>query len=69
VVTPHLGKGESRSSAPLSTVTAMQQSLLQQHLDDVRAELKRAINLFGQSPATPPTNVIPDETAVKKWVT
>jgi len=47
----------------------MQQSLLQQHLDDVRAELKRAINLFGQSPATPPTNVIPDETAVKKWVT
>jgi len=46
----------------------MEQSLLQQHLDIVRADLHRAEKLFGPSPIPPPENVVPDEDVVQKWI-
>lgn len=43
-------------------------SLLQQQLDEVRDALRRARELFGDSPIAPPTNLAPDPEIVKKWV-
>jgi hypothetical protein len=46
----------------------MERSLLQQHLDEVRADVRRALALFGDSPVAPPANIAPDESLVKQWV-
>jgi hypothetical protein len=46
----------------------MEASLLQQHLDQVRADLRRAQSLFGDSPIPPPAVITPDESVVKLWV-
>ncbi|WP_260972942.1 hypothetical protein [Mycolicibacterium llatzerense] len=46
----------------------MERSLLQQHLDETRADLRRAEKLFGTAPIAPPENIVPDEHVVKKWL-
>jgi len=38
----------------------MGESLLQQHLDEVRALLQRARDLFGPHPVAPPESLTPD---------
>lgn len=43
-------------------------NLLQQHLDEVRADLRRAQAVFGESPVPPPANIVPDETMVRQWI-
>lgn len=43
-------------------------NLLQLQLDQVRADVRRARSLFGQSPVSPPANIGPDEAVVRRWV-
>jgi hypothetical protein len=43
-------------------------SVLQQQLNEVRALLDRARELFGANPVEPPTDIAPDHDAVKTWV-
>lgn len=45
------------------SVTAMADSLLQQQLDEVRALLQRARDLFGPSPVAPPRDLAADRDA------
>lgn len=42
------------------SVTGMADSLLQQQLDEVRALLQRARELFGQDPLPPPERITPE---------
>jgi hypothetical protein len=46
----------------------MADSALQQQLDEVRALLHRARELFGANPIEPPTDIAPDPDFVKTWV-
>ena len=46
----------------------MADSALQQQLDEVRALLGRARELFGPNPIEPPTAIAPDPDIVKTWV-
>jgi hypothetical protein len=46
----------------------MPDSALQQQLDEVRALLGRARELFGANPVEPPAAIAPDRDAVKTWV-
>ncbi|HEX5144037.1 MAG TPA: hypothetical protein VFW21_09220 [Mycobacterium sp.] len=46
----------------------MAESLLQQQLDEVRALLARARELFGAQPVEPPVDIAPDPDAVRRWV-
>lgn len=46
----------------------MERSQLQQHLDEVRADLRRTQKLFGPGLIAPPENIPPDEDMVKKWI-
>lgn len=46
----------------------VEHSLLQQQLDETRANLRRAEKLFGATPIAPPENIVPDEDVVKKWI-
>ncbi|MGD9622264.1 MAG: hypothetical protein AB7G47_19745 [Mycolicibacterium sp.] len=46
----------------------MERSLLQLQLDQVRADLERAQELFGDNPFAPPENVAPDESVVRRWI-
>jgi hypothetical protein len=46
----------------------MERSQLQQQLNELRADLHRAQNLFGPTPMPPPENIPPDEDMVKKWI-
>jgi hypothetical protein len=46
----------------------MADSLLQQQLDEVRALLATARQLFGAQPVEPPTEIAPNEAAVKRWI-
>jgi hypothetical protein len=46
----------------------MADSALQQQLDEVRALLARARELFGPNPVEPPTDIAPDPGAVKTWL-
>ncbi|WP_197514505.1 hypothetical protein [Mycobacterium sp. E342] len=46
----------------------MAESALQQQLDEVRALLARARELFGPNPVEPPTDIVPDPEAAKTWV-
>ncbi|HEY1841040.1 MAG TPA: hypothetical protein VGG53_12630 [Mycobacterium sp.] len=41
---------------------------LQQQLDEVRALLAQARELFGANPVEPPTDIAPDRDAVKRWI-
>jgi hypothetical protein len=41
---------------------------LQQQLNEVRALLDRARELFGSNPVEPPTDIVPDRDAVKTWI-
>jgi len=41
---------------------------LQQQLDEVRALLARARELFGANPIAPPSDIAPDRDAVKTWI-
>lgn len=41
---------------------------LQQQLDEVRALLARARELFGTNPVEPPTDIAPDPDAIKTWL-
>jgi hypothetical protein len=41
---------------------------LQQQLDEVRALLGRARELFGANPIAPPADIAPDRDAVKTWI-
>lgn len=43
----------------------MAESALQQQLDEVRALLARARELFGPNPIEPPTDIAPDPGAVE----
>lgn len=52
----------------IGTVTAMADSLLQQQLDEVRALLARARELFGANPVQPPADIVPEADAVSRWV-
>jgi hypothetical protein len=45
----------------------MADSALQQQLDEVRALLGRARELFGANPIEPPTDIAPDPDIVKTW--
>jgi hypothetical protein len=46
----------------------MADSALQQQLDEVRALLARARELFGANPVEPPTDIAPDPRAVQAWL-
>jgi hypothetical protein len=46
----------------------MVDSLLQQQLDEVRALLARARELFGVDPLAPPADIAPPADAVQNWV-
>ncbi|WP_343575654.1 hypothetical protein [Mycobacterium sp.] len=46
----------------------MVDSGLQQQLNEVRALLDRARELFGDNPVEPPTDIVPDRTAVQTWI-
>jgi len=46
----------------------MADSALQQQLDEVRALLARARELFGPNPREPPTDSAPDPDAAKPWL-
>ncbi len=46
----------------------MADSALQQQLDEVRALLARARELFGPNPVEPPTDIAPDTDAAKIWL-
>jgi hypothetical protein len=41
---------------------------LQQQLDEVRALLSRARELFGVNPVEPPSNIAPERDAVQSWI-
>jgi hypothetical protein len=45
----------------------MADSALQQQLDEVRALLTRARELFGDNPIEPPIDIVPDSAAAKIW--
>jgi hypothetical protein len=45
----------------------MADSALQQQLDEVRALLARARELFGANPVEPPTDIQPDPDAARSW--
>ncbi|GFG73735.1 hypothetical protein [Mycobacterium botniense] len=46
----------------------MTATALQQHLDEVRALLQRARELFGANPVEPPTDILPEPGTVRIWV-
>ena len=46
----------------------MADSALQQQLDEVRALLFRARELFGANPIEPPTDIAPDPDIAKGWL-
>lgn len=46
----------------------MADSALQQQLDEVRALLARARELFGANPIEPPTDIAPDPDIAKTWL-
>ena len=46
----------------------MADSALQQQLDEVRALLGRARELFGANPIKPPTDIAPDPETAKAWL-
>ena len=46
----------------------MADSALQQQLDEVRALLNRARELFGPNPVEPPTDIAPDPDAARTWL-
>jgi hypothetical protein len=46
----------------------MADSVLQQQLDDTRAMLARARELFGANPVEPPADIAPPADAVQHWV-
>lgn len=46
----------------------MADSALQQQLDEVRALLARARELFGANPIEPPANITPDPETGKTWL-
>jgi hypothetical protein len=46
----------------------MADSALQQQLDEVRALLVRARELFGANPIEPPTDIAPNPDTVKTWL-
>ena len=52
----------------VGTVTGMADSVLQQQLDEVRAMLARARELFGADPVEPPGDIAPEDGAVQRWV-
>jgi hypothetical protein len=56
------------SVKPVGTVASMADSLLQQQLDDVRALLARARELFGANPVPPPADIVPPADTVQNWV-
>jgi len=60
--------GELCELRRLSTVIAVADSGLQQQLNEVRALLVRARELFGANPVEPPTNIAPDRDAVQTWI-
>jgi hypothetical protein len=41
---------------------------LQQQLNEVRALLDRARELFGANPVEPPTDIVPDGTVGQTWI-
>lgn len=41
---------------------------LQQHLDEVRALLQRARELFGANPVEPPADIAPDPAKLQPWL-
>jgi hypothetical protein len=41
---------------------------LQQQLNEVRALLGQARELFGANPVEPPTNIAPERDAVQTWI-
>lgn len=46
----------------------MADSGLQQQLDEVRALLARARELFGNNPIEPPTDIAPDPDSARTWL-
>jgi hypothetical protein len=46
----------------------MADSLLQQQLDEVRALLARARELFGANSVPPPADIVPPAETVRNWV-
>jgi hypothetical protein len=46
----------------------MADSVLQQQLDEVRALLDRARELFGANPVASPSDIGPDANAAKTWL-
>jgi hypothetical protein len=46
----------------------MADSALQQQLDEVRALLRQARELFGANPIDPPADIAPDPDAVRGWL-
>jgi hypothetical protein len=46
----------------------MADSVLQQQLDEVRALLARARELFGDNPIAPPADITPPADTVQRWV-
>jgi hypothetical protein len=47
---------------------SMADSALQEQLDEVRALLGRARELFGANPIEPPSDIAPDPDTAKRWL-
>jgi hypothetical protein len=52
----------------MGSVPAMADSVLQEQLDEVRALLTKARELFGDNPIAPPSDIAPAPDAVQKWL-
>jgi hypothetical protein len=50
------------------SVAVVTDSTLQAQLDEVRALLARAKELFGEAPVAPPADIAPAPDAVQTWV-
>ncbi len=46
----------------------MADSVLQQQIDETRAMLARARELFGANPVEPPSDIAPPNDAAQKWI-
>jgi hypothetical protein len=63
-----VARGELWAGRVLGSVGDMTDSTLQAQLDEVRALLARARELFGDSPVAPPTDIAPASGVVENWV-
>ena len=63
-----VARDELWAARPICTVPGMTDSTLQGQLDEVRALLARARDLFGDNLIGPPADIAPAPDTVQRWV-